>query len=67
MPSLRHQAPPSAAIQPIDDAAALLDRADELRIISAKMRNPEARRMMLALADTYKHLAERAYKRAKRK
>ena len=51
--------------RPIDDAAYWLDRAEEIRAIVEDMKDPDARLMVLDLAQTYKEMAERAYQRAK--
>jgi hypothetical protein len=37
-----------------------LDRAEEARTVAGRMRDPDARRMMLQIADDYQRLAERA-------
>ena len=67
MTSKRSSAEPSSPTrkQPIDDAAYWLDRADEITAIVEDMKDPDARLMMLELAETYKTMAERAYRRAK--
>jgi hypothetical protein len=49
----------------IDDAGYWLDRAEEVRTIAEGMVHTETRARMLALAHTYKVMAERAYVRAK--
>jgi len=49
----------------IDDVAYWLDRAEEVQITAEGMAHPETRGRMLALAHTYKVMAERAYVRAK--
>jgi hypothetical protein len=37
-----------------------MDRAQEARSVAERMRDPEARRMMLKIADDYEKLAKRA-------
>jgi hypothetical protein len=37
-----------------------LDRAKEARTVAGQMRDPDARRMMLKIAEDYQRLAERA-------
>jgi len=70
-PAMRQQAPASPFTfsptrrRPIDDAAYWLDRAEEVQTIADGMVHTEARARMLALAHTYKVMAERAYVRAK--
>jgi hypothetical protein len=51
--------------RPNDNAAYWLDRAEEVQTIAVGMSQPETRGRMLALAHTYKVMAERAYVRAK--
>ena len=51
--------------QPIDDAAYWLGRAEEIMAIVEDMKDPDARLMMFELAQTYKEMADRAYRRAK--
>lgn len=70
MPSLRQPSAPTFAFsptrkRPIDDAAYWLDRAEEIQTAADGMIHPETRAQMLKLAESYKHLAERAYERAK--
>jgi hypothetical protein len=48
-----------------DDAQHWRDRAEEARVQAADMRDPQARRQMLVIADGYDHLAQRAEERAK--
>jgi len=71
VPTMRQQAPTSrfkfSAIhrRPIDDAAYWSDRAQEVQTIAQGMTHPGTRGRMLALAHTYKVMAERAFMRAK--
>jgi len=68
---MRHQAPASPlTFSPIyrgaiDDAAYWLDRAEEVQTIAEGIVHTETRARMLALAHTYKVIAERAYVRSK--
>ena len=71
VPAMRQQPPTSPFTfsptrrRPIDDAAYWLDRAEEVQTIGEGMAHPDTRARMLALAHTYKVLAERAYVRSK--
>ncbi len=42
------------------------DRAEETRTKAAEMRDPESRRVLLYIADSYDHLAARAEERESR-
>ena len=44
-----------------------LDRAEEARVMAEGMSRPEARLQMLKIAETYKRMAEQAYRRARRR
>jgi len=72
MPNSSHQQPPAPTIDfsptrklSIDDAAYWLDRAEEVQLFAEGMTNPEPRAQMMRAAETYRRLAELAYKRAK--
>jgi len=71
VPAMRQQATASPfSFSPtrrgaIDDATYWLDRAEKVQTIAEGIVHCEARARMLALAHTYKVMAERAYVRAK--
>ena len=44
----------------IDDTNHWRDRADEARAIAASLSDPESKRIMIAIAENYDRLAERA-------
>ena len=69
MPTFRRQLQVPSKCSPlaIDDAARLLDRYEEVRVIAEAMRHAEPRRQMFKIAETYKRLAQHAYERARRK
>jgi hypothetical protein len=50
----------------IDDPKHWHDRAAEMRVLSDEMKEAEARRMMLKLADDYDKLGDRAAERNSR-
>jgi hypothetical protein len=50
--------------QVLDDPQHWLDRVEEMRRLAEDMREPEARRMMLSVAEGYDKLAQRAQERA---
>ena len=52
--------------QSINDAKHWRDRAAQMRVLSDVMKDPEAQRMMLKLANDYDNLADRAEDRATR-
>jgi len=64
MPDLDSLSPDQIA--DLDEAARLFDRAEETQTLAEAMMQSETRLEMLKIADTYKRLAERALKRAKR-
>ena len=45
---------------PIDDPDCFRSHAEAARIMAAQMIDPEARRMMIIVAETYERLARRA-------
>ena len=49
--------------RPIDDPKHWHDRATELRVMAAEMKNMEVRRTMFRLADGYDELGDRALER----
>ena len=53
-------------LQGLNDAKHWRDRTAEMRVLSADMRDFEARTLMLKLADDYDKLADRAEDRAPR-
>jgi hypothetical protein len=53
-------------LQGLNDAKHWRDRAAEMRVLSADMRDFEARTLMLKLANDYDKLADRAEDRAAR-
>jgi len=53
-------------LQGLNDAKHWRDRAAEMRVLSADMRDFEARTLMLKLANDYDKLADRAEERASR-
>ena len=50
--------------QVLDEPQHWLDRVEEMRRLAVDMREPEARRMMLSVAEGYDKLAQRAQERA---
>jgi hypothetical protein len=54
------------ALQGLNDAKHWRDRAAEMRVLSADMKDFEARTLMLKLANDYDKLADRAEDRAMR-
>jgi hypothetical protein len=54
------------ALQGINDAKHWRDRAAEIRVLSDEIKDWEAQRMMLKLANDYDKLADRAEDRAAR-
>ena len=54
------------AHQSINDAKYWRDRTSEMRVLSDEMKDPQAQRMMLKLANDYDKLADRAEDRAAR-
>jgi hypothetical protein len=50
----------------IDDPKHWRDRAAEMRVLADEMKQEEARRMMLKLADDYEKLGDRAQDRSSR-
>jgi hypothetical protein len=54
------------ALQHANDAEHWRDRAAEMRVLSEQMKDPNARSMMLKLANDYEKLADRAEVRATR-
>jgi hypothetical protein len=54
------------ALQGLNDAKHWRDRAAEMRVLSAEMKDFEARTLMLKLANDYDKLADRAEERAAR-
>ena len=50
----------------INDAKHWRDRAAEMRVLSDEIKDPQAQRMMLKLANDYDKLADRAEDRASR-
>jgi hypothetical protein len=50
----------------LDDPKRWYDRGAEMRVLSDEMRDAEARRMMLKLAEDYNALGDRAMDRLKR-
>ena len=54
------------ALQGINDAKHWRDRAAQMRVLSDAMKELEAQRMMLKLANDYDKLADRAEDRASR-
>jgi hypothetical protein len=45
---------------PIDDPDCFWSRAEEARTMAERMIDPEAKRMMIGVAETYERLARRA-------
>jgi hypothetical protein len=54
------------ALQGINDAKHWRDRAAEMRVLSDEIKDPQALRMMLKLANDYDKLADRAEHRVAR-
>jgi hypothetical protein len=54
------------ARQSMNDAKHWRDRAAEMRVLSDEIKDPQAQRMMLKLANDYDKLADRAEDRAAR-
>ena len=54
------------ALQGLNDVKHWRDRAAEMRVLSAEMKDFEARTLMLKLANDYDKLADRAEDRARR-
>ena len=53
-------------LQGINDSKHWRDRAAEMRVLSDEIKDPQAQRMMLKLANDYDKLADRAQDRAAR-
>jgi hypothetical protein len=51
----------------LDNAAHWRARAEESRVIAEQLQDPESRRMMLNVADSYERLVEHAERRAAEK